>query len=434
MPPIPRDKALDSTWALLRHPYDFIRTRCQEFDTTIFEARIMLQRTIFMMGKDSAECFYDTERFQRQGAAPRNIQVTLFGREGIQNLDDAAHRHRKAMFMSLMSSESIANLAEITKAAWTEAARVWIGAKKVVLYKEVQKIHTRAVCEWAGVPLTGAEVAQRTRQLTALFDKAGSVGPRNLVARYARFCANRWAAGIIRDVRSGRSRASESSPVYIIAFHKEADGRLLKAKTAGVELLNVLRPTVAISVFITFAALALHDYPECRQRLQQDDAEYAEWFVQEVRRFFPFFPSAAAVVRRDFTWKGYPFPKGTRVLLDLYGTDHDARIWDSPEEFRPERFARWDRNPFTFVSHGGGTYYEGHRCPGEWITIELMKVALQFLARDLTYEVPEQDLQVDRSRMPALPRSRFVISRVNFANKGIPEPSTVETKKESVAS
>jgi fatty-acid peroxygenase len=41
-----------------------------------------------------------------------------------------------------------------------------------------------------------------------------------------------------------------------------------------------------------------------------------------------------------------------------------------------------------------------------------MKVALRFLAGRLTYDVPEQDLKLDRSRMPALPRSRFIITNV----------------------
>jgi hypothetical protein len=52
-----------------------------------------------------------------------------------------------------------------------------------------------------------------------------------------------------------------------IATHHDADGRELDARTAGVELLNVLRPTVAVARYVTFAALALHDHPEWRSRL-----------------------------------------------------------------------------------------------------------------------------------------------------------------------
>ena len=100
------------------------------------------------------------------------------------------------------------------------------------------------------------------------------------------------------------------------------------------------------------------------------------------------------------------------MILDLHGTNHDPRVWDAPETFRPERFREWDRNPFNFVPQGGGDHYVNHRCPGEWITIELMKVAAEFLARRVSYEAPEQDFRIDWTRLPALPRSRFIINNV----------------------
>jgi fatty-acid peroxygenase len=36
----------------------------------------------------------------------------------------------------------------------------------------------------------------------------------------------------------------------------------------------------------------------------------------------------------------------------------------------------------------------------------------------MRYEVPEQDLSIDLSRMPAVPRSRFVISGVRPTSRG----------------
>jgi fatty-acid peroxygenase len=181
---------------------------------------------------------------------------------------------------------------------------------------------------------------------------------------------------------------------------------------AAVELLNVLRPTVAVAVYLTFVAHALHQYPWCRAKLLEGDEHYEEWFVQEVRRFYPFFPSVMARTRREFEWQGYQFPRGRRVVLDLYGTDHDPRTWDAPEEFRPDRFRDWDRNPFTFIPQGGGDHQQHHRCPGEWITIELMKLGARILSQELTYEVPGQDLTIDQARLPALPRSHFIIRQV----------------------
>ena len=42
-------------------------------------------------------------------------------------------------------------------------------------------------------------------------------------------------------------------------------------RVAAVELLNLLRPTVAIARFIVFAALALHLHPEWRARVAEDE-------------------------------------------------------------------------------------------------------------------------------------------------------------------
>src|SRR5690606_9130595 len=127
------------------------------------------------------------------------------------------------------------------------------------------------------------------------------------------------------------------------------------------------------------------------------DPLYADWFVQEVRRYYPFFPAVAARVRSDFVWRGYRFPKGRRVLLDLYGTNHGAH-WGDPDSFRPERFARRQPDAYDFIPQGGGDHHAGHRCAGEWITIALMRECVDALLQDMTYAVPAQDLTIDLGR------------------------------------
>jgi cytochrome P450 len=82
----------------------------------------------------------------------------------------------------------------------------------------------------------------------------------------------------------------------------------------------------------------------------------------------------------------------------------------------PERFAgEWDGSAFSLIPQGGGDPHTQHRCPGEWITIAVMKRAVQALVRDMHYDVPEQDLTIDKSDMPALPESGFVIRNVRKA-------------------
>lgn len=167
---------------------------------------------------------------------------------------------------------------------------------------------------------------------------------------------------------------------------------------------------MALDRFITFAALALHDHPDWAARLAAGAP--AEPFVHEVRRYYPFFPLVAARTRRDFDWRGYHVSRGRRVLLDLYGTNRHPGLWSEPARFRPERFDRPVDDPYRLVPQGGGDHWSGHRCAGEWVTIEVMKHAVELLTRSIRYQVPEQDLTVDPRRMPTLPRSGLVLSGI----------------------
>jgi fatty-acid peroxygenase len=44
-----------------------------------------------------------------------------------------------------------------------------------------------------------------------------------------------------------------------------------------------------------------------------------------------------------------------------------------------------------------------------------MKSAIRLLTRTVTYDVPDQDLTIDMARMPAVPRSRVVLTNVRWA-------------------
>lgn len=179
MPRIPRDRSLDSTLAVLLDPYGFISNRCRKYRTDLFETRLMLRRTICMTGPSASEVFYDQRNFVRRGAMPERIRRTLIGRGGVQGLDDAEHQHRKQMFMSLMTPERIGELAE-TVLHWMRAySRNWAAMDRVKLGDELPEILTRAACAWSGIALEEREVETRTRQLTAMFSYAGSVGPKH---------------------------------------------------------------------------------------------------------------------------------------------------------------------------------------------------------------------------------------------------------------
>lgn len=427
MQAFPRDKEFDNTLRWLQRPYDFIRERAHLHGSDVFETRILLRKTLCMTGPLAAELLCDPTRFTRAGAAPEALQATLTGKGGVQGMDGEAHRHRKEMFLSFVTPERVAELGRIFRRELRHKIGKWRAQPQVTLYDELQEILTRAACEWAGVPLEEKEVACRTREITAMFDAAGAKGPRHLWSRLARKRGEAWAMRMIREVREGDLVAPLRSPLETIAGFRDANGERLSLHTAAVELLNVIRPIVAVSVFVTQAAHALEMHPDIAIRLRQANAAYALTFQQEVRRFYPFFPVVAARVREDFEWRHFRFRKGTRVLFDLHSTNHDPRSWDHPDQFRPERFLEKLETPYNFVPQGAGDPQRHHRCPGEPLALVLMQNATDFLLNEIVFDVPKQNLTIDRSRMPPLPRSRFVMANVQIAPKLLNRATLAQT-------
>jgi fatty-acid peroxygenase len=410
---IPSDGHIDSSLALLADPYRYIARECRRRRTDILETRLLLEPTLCLTGPIAAELFYDTERFTREAAAPEPLRATLFGEGGVQALDGGAHRHRKAMFMALMTPESIRALTQRVVLGWDIASVRWSASQaEVALYDAMHELLTRAVCEWAGVPLREAEVAERTHDLVALFDEAGAKGLGHVRARMARRRAEQWMETLIGQARMGELDLDREGAAWRVAMHRDLDGQPLDARVAAVELLNVLRPTVAVSVYVVQAAHALHAHPALRAALQGGDEGALRRFVLEVRRCYPFFPAVMARVRKDFEWEGFPFRQGTRVVLDIYGTNHDPRTWEAPDEFRPDRFIGREPTSFDMIPQGGGEHHGNHRCPGEWITEAVLQASVDYLARRIAYDVPPQALEIDYARLPAIPKDRFRIRNV----------------------
>ncbi|MFD1363595.1 cytochrome P450 [Lentibacillus salinarum] len=411
---IPREKVLDNSITLMSEGYNYILNRRRRYQSNIFQTRLLGQKVICMGGEEATEIFYDEDKFTRKGAVPNRIKESLFGKNGVHVQDGADHRHRKGMFMSLMTAERLSELMDIAEKQWEIAIADWQQKRRIILFPEAEKIMCRIACEWAGVPLWANELDQRAHDLSAMIDAFGAVGPRHWQGRTARNRSERWIKTIIEQVRSGQLKPREETALYTIAWHRDLKDRLLDLQTAAVELLNIVRPTVAVGRFVTFGALAMNDFPETKKKLQKGDETYTRMFVQEVRRYYPFGPFLGAKVRNQFKWGGHHFKKGTLVLLDVYGASHDPALWEKPDEFQPERFKEWNGSPFDFIPQGGGDYDIGHRCPGEWLTIDLMKVSLSFLANRIDYTVPKQNLNYSLVRVPSIPKSRFVMQDVTI--------------------
>jgi fatty-acid peroxygenase len=414
----PRDRAFDSTHALLfSEGYEFISNRCREFGTDLFATRIMLRKAICMQGREAASVFYHPGRFTRRHALPLFALTLIQDLGSVMLMDGEEHRRRKEMFLSFMSQEELARVAALTAHYWRQSAAKWQRRRQIVLFHEAHVPLCAAICEWAGLRLSKREVRQRAREFEAMVEGAGAVGPRNWHGHIMRGRTERWARKLVQGIRSGDVEVEQGSAAHVISTYRDHTGQLLDVKSAAVELINLLRPTVANARYIVFAAMALHNHPEWKERLAHDDAFLAA-FVDEVRRFYPFIPLLGGRVLVPFEWRGHRFRKNDWVLFDLYGSNHDARTWGDPDVLRPERFLEQTFGLYDLVSHGAGDRHVTHRCPGEWITVEQMKTIVRLMLGEMSYEVPPQDLRIDLARIPALPASGFVVANLALRDAG----------------
>jgi fatty-acid peroxygenase len=414
---IPSINVAAATFHLLNDGFTFIMNQRRMLNTDVFAINVPGMKVMCIGGEEAAAVFYDPEKFVRKGAIPMPIQKTLTGVEAIHTTDAAQHSHRKALFMSLMTEESVAKLQDLIRHELVVASRYWAAQDRIVLFDEASIILCEAICAWAGVPLSVKESPMRAKAFIAMVDAFGTMGPRHFKGRRARKSAESWITAVIQQVRAGTLQAEEGTALHRCATFRELDGSLVDAKLAAIELLNLLRPTVAISWYIAFAATALFTNDSYKQQFVAGGDNYRENFINEVRRFFPFAPFMGAKVRESFTWNNTEFPKGCLVLLDMYGTNHDDRIWDNPFTFIPERFGVRGPKPFDFLAQGGGYPETGHRCPGELITIETLKTVLQFFCEELEFSLPKQDMTYPFSRMPTRPKDGIIIEHVKVKSK-----------------
>ena len=394
----------DSTLAFLREGYAFVSGQCDALGSDAFETRIMLQKVVCARGPDAARLLYGPAPLTRVGSMPATVLRLLQDKGSVQQLDDAAHLHRKSLFVAqLMERERVERLAALFRQSWLAALPAWRASGEVDLFAECNGLLTRAALEWAEIPDGWFDPDALARELAAMVEHAGHFGAATFATLWSRNTVERRLEDLVLAVRQGRVAAARASVLSAMANQTHIEGHPVDARTCGVELINVLRPITAVSRYIVYAAMALERYPAWRERFAGGEDGEIEPFVEEVRRLYPFFPVVGAVARAPFEWAGREWEKGQWFLLDLYGTTHDPRHFPSPEKFCPARGISWRDQDYTFVPQGAGVTATTHRCPGEKITVRLIVESVRILCREMGYKYPDASEPVRLDRMPARP-------------------------------
>jgi fatty-acid peroxygenase len=409
---------IDRSVLLARHGYLFTAALAEDERRRLHETGSVAipflgRRTLLVTGEAGVGLFYDEARIVRHRAVPAPIATSLFGPGAIHGLDDAAHRHRKTLFLDALQEQELDRLTTIARRRWRQELDRWRHDGGGEVYAAAVVAFGSSIIEWAGIEESDSSMARHARWLADIVNGFGVIGPAYVRAAVARRRSDRWAARLIRRARTDGA-ATPGGWLDRVASFVDDDGQPLPERTAAVELLNILRPTVAVAWLATFGALALEEHADWRALLSDeapsDHPPLAEAFAHEVRRYYPFVPVLTGKAREDFEFSGQRVERGQRILLDVYGTNHGAE-WADAWSFLPGRFLDVDPCDIPhFVPQGGGPRETGHRCPGEGVSNRLVAVAVSELARLDPVELAPQDLQYSMRRMPTRPASGVRLS------------------------
>lgn len=168
-----------------------------------------------------------------------------------------------------------------------------------------------------------------------------------------------------------------------------------------VSLYSAGHDTTALT--LTWALYLLSEHPEVQARFHAEvdevldgrpatledlpDLPFTHAVIDEVLRLYPPFWILGRTVYEPLELGGYEIPAGANVLTSPLITQRDARWFEQPDEFRPERWTddlRANLHNFAFFPFGGGP----HKCLGEGFAWMEAQIALATVGQRWRFSHP----------------------------------------------
>ncbi|XP_063270165.1 cytochrome P450 3A9-like [Prinia subflava] len=191
---------------------------------------------------------------------------------------------------------------------------------------------------------------------------------------------------------------------------------------------------------LSFLAYELALHPDVQEKLLQEidtvlpnkapltyeaitKLEYLDMTVSETLRFYPLGGRIERTCKRDVEIHGVTIPKGTVVTIPPYVLHRDPDYWPNPDEFRPERFSKENKeslDQYTYLPFGAGP----RNCIGMRFALLSLKVAIASLLQHFTFQTcKETQIPIKLTSVGLLTPEKPIILKL------VPRTSTEPAKK-----
>ena len=413
--------------------FGFIRARTERHGL-VFRSHILGHPTAFISGPEVCEAWLDENKIQRAGSFPAPVQQLFAGPGILPLLDGAEHRQRKALLMAAFDREAVAGYLSPLQRIIESALARWASGGERPLLPELKRLAIEGICDNVLGMEPGPPLARLVADYEVLFK--GFTGlPLNLpgMSFHAALKArDRILAQLAGQVRRHQEGAFDDGLSRVLAA-RTADGKAMLPEDVTKEMHHVVLAGVVVFAELGAMLLELFRHPAVREKLvaevktaapagpvtpvQLRQMPYLGQVVMEVKRTCPNVPVIFGRARVPIRIGDATIPAGWNVMMAL-GAHNLNRIFTEPEKFDPDRFsevrAEQNRHPYAFAPQGAGSVLGGHKCAGTDYSTVFMQLFAVLLARGYTWEVPPQDLSMNRALVPPEFKSglRVVIRKV----------------------
>uniref|UniRef100_A0A8C8CWQ9 unspecific monooxygenase n=1 Tax=Oncorhynchus tshawytscha TaxID=74940 RepID=A0A8C8CWQ9_ONCTS len=117
--------------------------------------------------------------------------------------------------------------------------------------------------------------------------------------------------------------------------------------------------------------------------------DYLDCVLNESLRLYPISPRLERVAKKTVEINGIVIPKNCVVLVPTWTLHRDPEIWSDPEEFKPERFSKENKesiDPNTYMPFGAGP----RNCIGMRFALIMIKLAMVEILQSFTFSVCDE--------------------------------------------
>jgi cytochrome P450 len=424
---------LGETLPFISDMFGFIRSRTQRYGP-VFRSNILGHPTAFISGPEVTEQWLDESKIQRADSFPAPVR-RLFGGPGILPLmDGAEHRQRKELLMAAFTREALASYLPGLQRIIEAALARWAAGGERPLLPELKLLAVEGICSNVLGMDKGPELERLVADYGVLFkgftglpvDLPGFSFHAALQAR------DRILAQLAGQVKRHQAGKLDDGLSRVLAA-RTADGKGMAAEHATKEMHHVVLAGVIVFAELGAMMLELSRHPRVREMLvaevkaaapagqvtpaQLRQMTYLDQVVMEVKRTCPNVPVSFGRARVPIHIGEATIPAGWNVMMAV-GEHNLNAVFTEPERFDPDRFgeprAEQRRHPHAFAPQGAGSVLGGHKCAGYDYSTVFMQLFTVLLARGYTWEIPPQDLSMNRALVPPEPKSglRVVLRKI----------------------